>query len=214
MHSPPSSNPLCHTSYPSLLGLPGPLTDPVLGVARGRPLRPQNQTQPGQLQTVPVQVHVGVPAQVVQDPRPALVQRDLGSQHGVEAEVDIRGQQVIQQGVDPLCVRGAAYEVANFGPPAGGGGGAPLNGVVATRAQGQNTLEGLPGPQQSALVNSERTRVVQDDSSVLQPQMYGTFFISSLLLLFFKLSSVVSFTSEPLQKVFQTSVYMCDSAEP
>lgn len=71
--------------------------------------------------------------------------------------------------MDPFGVGGAADEVADFGPEAGGGGGRLLSVVVAARAEGQHALEGLLGPQEAALVDGQGTGVVQYDTSVLKP---------------------------------------------
>lgn len=71
--------------------------------------------------------------------------------------------------MDPFGVCGAADEVADFGPEAGGGGGRLLCVVVAARAEGQHALEGLLGPQEAALVDGQGTGVVQNDTSVLKP---------------------------------------------
>lgn len=159
----------CYTSsHPSLLHLPGPLTHPVLSSAGSRSLRPEHQTQPGQLWTVPLQVALGVSLQLVHGPGSALVQRHHGAQHGVEAEVDVWSQQVVQEGVDPFGVGGAADQAADFGPQAGGGAGGPLSVVIAAGAKGQDALEGLIGPQQAALVDGQGTRIVHDNSSILQ----------------------------------------------
>lgn len=83
--------------------------------------------------------------------------------------------------MDPFSVSGTADQVADFGPQAGGGGRASLSVVIATSAKGQHTLKGLVGPQQTTLVDSQGTGVVQDNSSILQVdtnQVYWTrFFI-------------------------------------
>lgn len=71
--------------------------------------------------------------------------------------------------MDAFGVCGAADEVADFGPEAGRRGGRFLSVVVAARAEGENTLEWLLGPQETALVDGQGTRVVQNDSSVLTP---------------------------------------------
>lgn len=106
--------------------------------------------------------------QLIQGLWSALIQGHQSTQHGVETKVHIWSQQVVQQGVDPFGVCSAADQVADFGSQAGGGGGCPLDVVIATCAEGQHTLEGLVGPQQTALVNSQGTGVVQDNSSILQ----------------------------------------------
>lgn len=71
--------------------------------------------------------------------------------------------------MDAFGVSGAADEVADFGPEAGRRGGRFLSVVVATRAEGEHTLEGLFGPQQTALVDGQGTGVVQNDTSILKP---------------------------------------------
>lgn len=70
--------------------------------------------------------------------------------------------------MDPFGVGGAADEVADFGPEAGGGGGRLLSIVVAARAEGEHALERLLGPQEAALVDGQGTGVVQNDTSVLK----------------------------------------------
>lgn len=135
------------SSHPSLLHLPGSFTHPVLGPFNDRAFWRQHQAQPRQLGPVPLQVDLGVPLKLVQGPRTALIQGHQGAQHGVETEVHVRSQQVVQQGVDPFGVCGAADKAADFGPQAGGRAGRPFNVVIATGAKGQHALEGLVGPQ-------------------------------------------------------------------
>ena len=137
----------CTYSHPSLLHLPGPLTHPVFSPASSWALRPEHQTQPGQFGPVSLQVVQSVSLQLVQGPRPALVQGHHSTQHGVEAEVHVWSEQVVQKGVDPFGVSSAADQGADFGPQAGGGGRCPLSIVIATGAKGEHTLEGLVGPQ-------------------------------------------------------------------
>lgn len=62
--------------------------------------------------------------------------------------------------MDPLCVGGAADQVVDLGTQAGGGARAPLSIVIATGAKRQDTLVRLVGPQETALVDGEGTRVV------------------------------------------------------
>jgi len=155
------------SSHQSLLHLPGPLIHPVLSSANRGTFCPEHQTKPGQFKSVPLQIVLSVPLHLVQGPWSVLIQGHLRAQHGVEAEVDIRGHQFVQQGVDPLCVGGTADEIADFGSQACGGGRSSLNAVVATSAKGQHTLEVLTGPQQTTLVDSQGTGIVQDKSSIL-----------------------------------------------
>lgn len=135
------------TSHPSLLYLPGPLTHPVLSPTNSWALCPEHQTEPGQFGPVSLQVVLGVSLQLVQGLRPALVQGHHSTQHGVEAEVHVWSQQIVQKRMDPFSVSSAADQVADFGPQAGGRGRWPLGVVIATGAKGQHTLEGLIGPQ-------------------------------------------------------------------
>lgn len=72
--------------------------------------------------------------------------------------------------MDPLGVSGAADEVADFGPQAGGRGRGLLCVIIASGAEGQHTLKGLVGPQETALVDGQGTGIVQDDTSVLKQQ--------------------------------------------
>lgn len=70
--------------------------------------------------------------------------------------------------MDAFSVSGAADEVADFGPEAGRRGGGFLSIVVAARAEGEHTLEGLFGPQEAAFVHGKGAGVVQNDTSVLR----------------------------------------------
>lgn len=72
--------------------------------------------------------------------------------------------------MDPLGVSGAADEVADFGPQAGGRGRRLLCVIIASSAEGQYTLEGLVGPQETALVDGQGTGIVQNDTSILKQQ--------------------------------------------
>lgn len=56
--------------------------------------------------------------------------------------------------MNPFSVSGAADQIADLGSQARGGGGSPFSVVIATRAKRQHTLEGLAGPQQTALMDS------------------------------------------------------------
>lgn len=141
---------------------------PVLRPSNGRALCAEHQTQPCQLGPVSLQVDLGVSLQLLQGPRAALIQGHQGAQHRVEAEVHVRSQQIVQQRVDPFSVCGAADKAADFGPEAGGRAGRPFSIVIATGAEGQHTLEGLVGPQQSALVDGQGAGIVEDNPSVLQ----------------------------------------------
>lgn len=71
--------------------------------------------------------------------------------------------------MDAFSVGGTADEVADFGPEAGRSGGRFLCVVVAARAEGEHALEGLPGPQEAALVDGQGAGVVQNDASILKP---------------------------------------------
>lgn len=155
-------------SRPSLPHLPGSLPHPVLRPFNGRALCAEHQTQPCQLGPVSLQVDLGVSLQLLQGPRAALIQGHQGAQHGVEAKVHVRSQQIVQQSVDAFSVCGAADKAADFGPEAGGCTGRPFNVVIATGAEGQHALERLVGPQQSALVDSQGAGIVEDNPSILQ----------------------------------------------
>lgn len=72
--------------------------------------------------------------------------------------------------MDPLSVSGAADEVADFGPQAGGRGTGLLCVIIASGAEGQYTLEGLVGPQETALMDGQGAGIVQNDTSVLKQQ--------------------------------------------
>ena len=123
-------------SHPSLLHLPSPLTNPIFSFTNSWALCSKHQTEPGQFGPVPLQVSLGIFLQLVQGPWPALVQGHLSTQHGIEAEVDIWGEQVTQKCVDSFSVSGTADKVADFGPQAGWRGRAFLNVVIATSAKG------------------------------------------------------------------------------
>lgn len=117
---------------------------------------------------ISLEVGLGVFMQLLQSSWPALVQGDQVAQHWVQSEVDIWGEQVVQKGVNAFGVCGAADQVADFGPQAGGCGRALLCIIIAAGAKGQHALEGLVGPQQTAFMDSQGTRVVQENASVLQ----------------------------------------------
>jgi hypothetical protein len=67
-----------------------------------------------------------------------------------------------------LCVGGTADDVGDLGFETGGGGVVLVDGLIATRTQGDNTLHWGVGPQQLTLMDGQRCGVVDEETTILE----------------------------------------------